>query len=145
VPRPARSRDRHGRGLRGPAFADTPLAPHGVPARRTPAEHFDHVALRIMRAVVTPWISRLGDVELAVEEVPVLPPDWSASTVPLASYVEAAGAARPRLVLFRRPIEHRTENLAELETLLLTVIVEQLSEVLGLPVEDVLPGYEEEE
>jgi hypothetical protein len=131
--------------MRGPAFAEGPLAPDGVPARRTPAEQFDHVALRIMRAVVAPWIDRLGDVELAVEEVPVLPANWSSSTVPLASYVEAAGPGRPRLVLFRRPIEHRTENLAELETLLLTVIVEQLSEVLGLPVEDVLPGYEEEE
>jgi hypothetical protein len=131
--------------MRGPAFGDSPLAPRGVPARRTPAEQFDHVALRIMRAVVAPWTGRLGDVELAVEEVPVLPPDWSSTTVPLASYVEAAGANRPRLVLFRRPIEHRAENLAELETLLLTVIVEQLSEVLGLPVEDVLPGYEQED
>lgn len=131
--------------MRGQAFADTPLAPDGVPAHRTPAEQFDHTALRIMRAVVAPWTDRLGDVELAVEEVPVLPPDWSSATVPLASYVEAKGSGRPRLVLFRRPIEHRTENLAELETLLLTVIVEQLSEVLGLPVEEVLPGYEEEE
>jgi hypothetical protein len=138
-------RDRHGRGLRGPAFGETPLAPRGVPARRSPAEQFDHVALRIMSAVVAPWTHRLGDVELAVEEVPVLPADWSSSTVPLASYVEATGTGRPRLVLFRRPIEHRTEDLAELETLLLTEIVEQLSEVLGLPVEDVLPGYEEEE
>lgn len=142
---PPSTRDRHGRGMRGPAFGEGPLAPHGVPARRTPAEQFDHVALRIMRAVVAPWTGQLGDVELAVEEVPVLPPDWSSTTVPLASYVEAAGANRPRLVLFRRPIEHRAENLAELETLLLTVIVEQLSEVLGLPVEDVLPGYEEED
>jgi hypothetical protein len=131
--------------MRGQAFGDTPLAPDGVPAKRTPAEQFDHTALRIMRAVVAPWTDRLGDVELAVEEVPVLPANWSSITVPLASYVEAKGSGRPRLVLFRRPIEHRTENVAELETLLLTVIVEQLSEVLGLPVEDVLPGYEEEE
>jgi hypothetical protein len=130
--------------MRGPAFADSTLAPGGVPARRTPAEHFDHVALRIMRAVVGRWTEQLGDVELAVEEVPVLPPHWSAPTVPLASYIEATATSRPRLVLFRRPLEHRTENLAELETLLLTVIVEQLAEVLGLPVEDVLPGFDDE-
>jgi len=97
-----------------------------------------------MRAVVGRWTERLGDVELAVEEVPVLPPNWSAPTVPLASYVEATVTRRPRLVLFRRPLEHRAETLAELETLLLTVIVEQLAEVLGIPVEDVLPGFEEE-
>lgn len=130
--------------MRGPAFADGPLAPGGVPARRTPAEHFDHVALRIMRAVVARWTEQLGDVELAVEEVPVLPAHWAAPTVPLASYVEATATGRPRLVLFRRPLEHRAENLAELETLLLTVIVEQLAEVLGIPVEEVLPGYEED-
>jgi hypothetical protein len=131
--------------MRGPAFLDGPLAPRGVPARRPPAERFDLVALRIMRAVVDRWTDRLGDVELAVEEVPVIPVHWVSSTVPLSSYVDASGGHRPRLVLFRRPIEHRAENLAELEALLLTVIVEQLAEVLGLPPEDVLPGYEDEE
>jgi hypothetical protein len=130
--------------MRGPAFGDSPLAADGVPARRTPAERFDQVALRIMQAVVSRWTEQLGDVELAVEEVPVLPLTWGTSTVPLSSYVEPAGSRRPRLVLFRRPIEHRAENLTELEALLVTVIVEQLAEVLGLPVEDVLPGYEED-
>lgn len=130
--------------MRGPAFGDSPLAPGGVPARRTPAEHFDQVALRIMRAVVDRWTEQLGHVELAVEEVPVIPAHWASATVPLSSYVEAPATGRPRLVLFRRPIEHRADGLAELEALLLTVIVEQVAEVLGLPVEDVLPGYEEE-
>ena len=97
-----------------------------------------------MRAVVAPWAGRLGDVELAVEEVPVLPAQWASSSVPLSSYVEASGSSRPRLVLFRRPLEHRAENLVELETVLLTVIVEQLAEVLGIPPEDVLPGYEDQ-
>lgn len=130
--------------MRGPAFGDTPLAVRGIPVRRTPAEQFDHVAWRVMRAVVAPWTGRLGDVELAVEEVPVLPAQWAASTVPLASYVEAKGGQRPRLVLFRRPLEHRAENLTELEALLLTVIVEQLAEVLGIPAEDVMPGFEDD-
>jgi hypothetical protein len=97
-----------------------------------------------MRAVVEPWTDRRGEVELAVEEVPVLPPEWSDSTVPLSSYVEGSGARPPRLVLFRRPLEHRAEGTTELEALLLTVIVEQLAEVLGLPAEDVLPGYDED-
>jgi hypothetical protein len=130
--------------MRGPAFGEGPLAPHGVPARRTPAERFDQIALRIMRAVIAPWTDRLGDVELAVEEVPVLPAHWASSTVPLASYVEPAGTRRPRLVLFRRPLEHRAETLADLEALLLTVIAEQLAEVLNIPVEEILPGYEDD-
>src|SRR3954466_14740297 len=109
--------------MRGPAFRDSPPAPRGVPPRRPPAERFDQVALRIMQAVVSRWTEQLGDVELAVEEVPVIPQHWGNATVPLSSYVEPAGSRRPRLVLFRRPIEHRAETLAELEALLVTVIV----------------------
>lgn len=130
--------------MRGPAFGSGGLAPRGVPAARTRGERFDDIALRVMRAVVRPWTEQLGHVELAVEEVPVLPPGWNDNTVPLSSYVTATGTDLPRLVLFRRPLEHRAEGLLELETLLLTVVVEQLAEVLGLPPEDVHPGYEVE-
>jgi hypothetical protein len=137
-----RIRDRHGRGIRGPALGTSALAPRGVPAARTRAESFDDIALRVMRAVVHRWTPALGEVELAVEEVPVLPPGWSDSTVPLSAYVGAEGGKHPRLVLFRRPLEHRAEGRAELEGLLLTVVVEQLAEVLGIPAEDVHPGYE---
>jgi predicted Zn-dependent protease with MMP-like domain len=136
------TRDRHDRGMRGPAFGDTPLAPGGVPARRTGAERFDDIALRVMRAVVGRWAAQLGDLDLAVEEVPVITAAWTASTVPLASYVARSGPVPPRLVLFRRPLEHRVESAFELEGLLLTVIVEQVAEILGLPAEDVHPGYE---
>jgi hypothetical protein len=97
-----------------------------------------------MRAVVARWPDRLGDVDLAVEEVPVLPTGWSERTVPLASYVDRSTTSAPRLVLFRRPLEHRAETLLDLESLLLTVVVEQFAEVLGIPPEDVHPGYEAE-
>lgn len=138
----SRRRDRHDRGLRGPAFTDTPFAPRGVPARRSGAERFDNIALRVMRAVVSRWTTRLGDVELAVEEVPVITEAWTAGSVPLAAYVDRKADAPPRLVLFRRPLEHRAETPFELEALLLTVVVEQFAEVLGIPAEDVHPGYE---
>ena len=128
--------------MRGPALRPGPLAPEGVPAARTRGERFDGTALRVMRAVVRRWTAELGDVELAVEEVPVLPVGWSDSTVPLATYIASTGTSLPRLVLFRRPLEHRAEGPAELEGLLLTVVVEQLAEVLGIPAEEVHPGYE---
>jgi hypothetical protein len=137
-----RLRDRHGRGIRGPALQSSPLAPGGVPAARTRGERFDDVALRVMRAVVRRWTAELGDVELAVEEVPVLPVGWSDSTVPLSAFVARSAAAPARLVLFRRPLEHRAEGPAELEGLLLTVVVEQVADVLGIPAEEVHPGYE---
>ena len=128
--------------MRGPAFGVGGLVPRGVPARQTPAERFDDTALRVLRAVVVRWADRLGDVELAVEEVPVIPVGWSERTVPLASYVERTATSHPRLVLFRRPLEHRAETALDLESLLLTVVVEQFAEVLGIPAEDVHPGYE---
>jgi predicted Zn-dependent protease with MMP-like domain len=141
-PRRPRRRDRHDRGLRGPAFGDTPFAVRGVPARRNSAERFDDIAMRVMRAVVERWTSQLGDVELAVEEVPVLGGNWNSESVPLASYLDRKGETPPRLVLFRRPLEHRAESTFELEALLLTVVVEQFAEVLGIPAEDVHPGYD---
>jgi hypothetical protein len=128
--------------MRGPAFGDSDLAAGGVPARLTRGERFDELALRTTEAVVERWSDRLGDLELAVEEVPVLPDHWSVDTVPLASYVERSRTGPPRLVLFRRPIEHRAETPAELEGVLLTVVVEQVADVLGIPAEQVHPGYE---
>ena len=74
--------------MRGPAFGTGGLVPRGVPARQTRSMRFDDVALRVMRAVVARWADRVGDVDLAVEEVPVIPSGWSERTVPLASYVD---------------------------------------------------------
>ena len=62
--------------------------------------------------------------------------------MPLASLVPATRSTPPRLVLFRRPIEHRAESRADLEALVLTVVVEQLADYLGVPAEDVHPDYE---
>ena len=62
--------------------------------------------------------------------------------MPLSSLIRGSGARSTRLVLFRRPIEHRSENRAELEAMVLTVVVEQVAELLGIPAEDVDPRYE---
>lgn len=133
-------RDRHGRGMRGPAFG--PDAPLRVPVRRTPGERFDEVALAVMEDVESRWSDQLAPVELAVEEIPPLPRTWAAASVPLASLVRSTPSAPPRLVLFRRPLEHRAETRADLEALVLTVVVEQLADYLGVPPEDVHPDYE---
>jgi predicted Zn-dependent protease with MMP-like domain len=141
-----RTRDRHGRGLRGPAFGP-PTRPNdpaatGVPAQRTAGERFDALALAAMQEIELRWPVQLATTELAVEEVPLLPDHWTAETVPLSTYVAATDRSPARLVLFRRPIEHRAESRTDLEALVLTVLVEQVAEVLGLPPEDVHPDYE---
>ncbi len=127
--------------MRGAAFGLG--SPGGrVPAHRTGRERFDQVAVDVMSDVESHWTEELAPVELAVEDIPVLPGSWVAPRVPLASLVPATQTTPPRLVLFRRPIEHRAESRADLEALVLTVVVEQLADYLGVPAEDVHPDYE---
>ncbi len=127
--------------MRGPAFRSD--APRGrVPAHLSAREVFDQVAVEVMSDVESRWPEELAEVELAVEDIPVLPHTWVAPRVPLASLVPATQVTPPRLVLFRRPIEHRSDTRPDLEALLLTVVVEQLADYLGVPAEDVHPDYE---
>ncbi len=130
--------------MRGPAVLPGPLSPRGVPLTRTPRELFDAVVLAVVRRLEERWHDQLGLLEFAVEETPLVPDDWDAPDVPLASLVPGHGAAPTRLVLFRRPIELRSETRTDLEAMVHTVLVEQVSEVLGIPPEDVDPDYEPE-
>lgn len=134
-----RVRDRRGRGLRGPEVL--PEVP-GQPVRPTARQRFDDLALRLVSEIDERWQDRLGLLEYAVEDAPQIPDDWHPDTVPLSSLIRGTGTEASRLVLFRRPIEHRCESRDELEALLLTVVVEQVAELLGLPAEDVDPRYE---
>ena len=130
--------------MRGPAVLAGPLSPRGVPSVRTPREVFDDIVLGVVRRLEERWHDELGLIEFAVEETPIVPDDWSADTIPLASLVRATGSTPTRLVLFRRPIELRCETRSDLNALVLTVLVEQVSELLGLPPEEIDPGYEAE-
>jgi predicted Zn-dependent protease with MMP-like domain len=124
--------------MRGPDVL--PGQPTG-PRRRTRRERFDDLVLDVVTDIDHRWQDRLGLVEYAVEDAPMLPDDWGDTTVPLSSLVRGTGGAPTRLVLFRRPIEHRCEGRDDLEAMVLTVVVEQVAELLGLPPEDVDPRY----
>lgn len=121
-----------------------PLSPRGVPGERTRRADFDTLVLAAVRDLERRWHHELGLVEFAVEEAPLVPDDWDADTVPLASLVRGSGARPTRLVLFRRPIELRCEDRADLAALVLTVLVEQVSELLGRPPEEIDPRYDAE-
>jgi predicted Zn-dependent protease with MMP-like domain len=125
--------------MRGPAI--TPRVP-GQPELPTGRERFDDIALGIVMEIDQRWQDRLGLVEYAVEDTPQIPDDWTSGTVPLSSLVRGTGATPTRLVLFRRPIEHRCETRSDLEAMLLTIVVEQVAELLGIDAEDVDPRYE---
>ena len=121
-----------------------PLSPDGVPAIRGPREDFDSIVLTVVQRIEERWHEELGLIEFAVEETPLVPDDWQAQTVPLATLVRGSGATPNRLVLFRRPIELRCETRSELSALVLTVLVEQVSELLGRLPEEIDPRYDAE-
>ena len=124
-----RTRDRRGRGMRGPGVA--PARP-GTTALRTARQRFDQLVLDVVTPLDERWHRHLGLVEYAVEDAPMLPDDWGDETVPLSSLVRGKGQEPTRLVIFRRPIEHRSTSRDELEALVHTIVVEQLAELLNL-------------
>lgn len=110
-----------------------------MPRSASRRDRFDHLLLGLVAPIDARWSEQVGLVEYAVEDVPVLPPDWDDEKVPLSSLIRDRGTCR--MVFFRRPLEQRSETRGELQALLLTVVVEQFSELLGLPPEDVDPRY----
>lgn len=142
VTRRRRGRDRRGRGMRGPAVLPSSLGRHARPPKpRTRREVFDQVVIDIVDDIEDRWADRLGLVEYGVEDIPDLPDDWESGNVPLSSLIRGSGTTPTRIVLFRRPLEHRAADRADLEAMVLTVLVEQVAELLGIPAADVDPRY----
>ncbi|WP_246081606.1 metallopeptidase family protein [Nocardioides litoris] len=140
--RRGRTRDRRDRGMRGPAVL--PRRP-GTPETRTRRDRFDDLVLAVVTDIEERWQEHLGLVEYAVEDTPQVPDDWESATVPLASLVRGSGATPSRLVVFRRPIEHRCAGRSDLEAMVLTVVVEQVAELLGVAPEVVDPRVGEDD
>lgn len=124
--------------MRGPGVLS--LEP-GTPVLPTARERFDALVLDVVTAIEERWQDRLGLVEYAVEDTPLVPDDWDVPTVPLSSLVRGTGDEPTRLVVFRRPIEHRAPRRSDLEALVLTVVVEQVAELLGVDPSVVDPRY----
>lgn len=138
-------RDRHGRGMRGP------LAPSALPLRRTAVEEFDALVMDAVALIERHLAETLGSkftdlrhIEFAVDEVPPDPLHYDADVVedrgvPLSKLYPAQPgtvAAAPRIVLYRRPIEIRYESKADGESLVRSILAEQLASLLNLPPED---------
>lgn len=110
-------------------------------ARPTSRQRFDDLVVAVVSEIEDRWADRLGLVEYGVEDAPLVPDDWYSGGVPLASLIRRGGGEPTRMVLFRRPIEHRAGSREELEGLVLMVVVEQVAELLGIAPEEVDERY----
>jgi predicted Zn-dependent protease with MMP-like domain len=135
------TRDRHGRGLRGPLY------PPGLPAAKSRAELFDSLVLEALEPIEARWHGRLTDLDIAVDEVPEISPGSgraqldddviSDRDVPLARLVPAGvdrrgTQTRARIVVYRRPLEARAKDSADLADLVHEVLLEQVAHFLGI-------------
>lgn len=118
-----------------------PLLPADVPAARTRAERFDDLVLDAVERLERRWRAELAEIEFAVEDVPPADPSpWEQGGVPLGRFFPAERGLPPRVVVYRRPVETRSDA-AELPALVHDVVVEQVASALGLEPERIDPGY----
>ncbi|WP_434062012.1 metallopeptidase family protein [Actinotalea lenta] len=118
------------------------MLPPDLPAHRTRAEKFDDYVLDAVERLEQRWARQLEGTEFAVEDVPPShPAPWEHGGVPLGRYFPADAGLPPRIVVYRRPVEIRAVDDADLAALVLDVVVEQVAHLLARAPEDVDPGY----
>lgn len=132
-----RRRDRHQRGLRGPLALPNPYGGRARPPRPAGRSAFfdDAVHAAVDRVAVSCPDALVG-VTFGIEDVPDLPVSWAGDRVPLAAAVEADAEQMARVVVYRRPLEHRAASRRGLRILVHRTIVEQLAALTGRPVSD---------
>ena len=116
------------------------MAPPDVPLARSAAERFDDIASAAVARLDKRWARDLADVQFVVEDVPDLR-TWERDWVPLGRTEPAEAGLPARVVLHRRPIQTRARGEIATRRLVLSVLVEEVAELLGRPPEEIDPGY----
>lgn len=122
-----------------------PLYPASLPAATSRAERFDALVLDALEPIESRWSHELRDLDVAVDDVPELgrgkqpDPDGMLydGEVPLARLVPAGVdrtglPTRARIIIYRRPLEARAHDPAEVAGLVHDVLVEQIAGYLGV-------------
>lgn len=135
-PRPGRMRDRRGRGPRGPFALPGPLSPRSVPVHRGPRARFDALVADVLSALDKHFAAEPDEVEVVVEDVPLLPPEWS-DEVPLSSVVRSGDLTR--IVLYRWTLTDRANDPEDLTDLVWQVLLDRLAEVWQVSPDDIDP------
>ena len=147
---PRRRRDRHGRGARGrllPPSAQLGDRVVDLPLWRSRREAFELLVLDGLRPLLDRWAAELGEVDLVVEDVPpaetppadVVGDETPSGRVALARALPGGPGRAGLLVVYRRPVELRAEDDAELRDLVHEVLVDAVAELLGRDPDEVDP------
>ena len=129
-----------------------------VPLARTRGERFDDLVLDAVQQLESRWAEQLRDVEFAVEDVPPVPLDpdaaaydpgvvldeTSGGAVPLGRLLPATDEHAPRVVVYRRPLEARAGDPADLAELVHDVVVDQVARLLQVEPEVIDPRRAED-
>ncbi|MVA76720.1 hypothetical protein GC722_11900 [Auraticoccus sp. F435] len=143
---PSRRRDRHQRGIRGPMALPNRFTGAPVRLRRTPrrSELFDRAVRDALARVASRCPEAVAGIEVGIEDVPLLASAWSGDRVPLAAALEPTDTTPGRVVIYRRPLELRAEDTTLLRALVHRTLVEQLSALTGLSVDEIDPDGDDD-
>ena len=151
LPARLRSRDRRGRGVRGP------LMPAALPRFVSRSEDFDRAVLAAYAPIQARFAAELDHLDIAIDTIPrmrlrtdltILPDDIASDgPVPLGRVISAGvdrygNPTRPRIVLFRKPIELRAPHPQERAELLDTVLVALVASFLNVAPTVIDPSFE---
>lgn len=113
----------------------------------TRAERFDQLVLDAVSRVEARLEARGGQldgVEFAVEDVPPSDPaPWEPAEVPLSRLFPAERSRPTRIVVYRRPVETRSQDPGELAALVEELVVEQVAAHVGVAPDDLDERYGE--
>lgn len=116
-----------------------PLSPRGVPIDRGPRAAFDMTVRQILARLQPAFDSHLDDVNVVIDEVPLLPPNWT-DPIPHSAVSHIHGGFQ--IVIYRIPLTAQEAGKTEIEELLWAVLLERLGEVWNRRPEDLDPrGY----
>ncbi|GAA2179061.1 hypothetical protein GCM10009785_04220 [Brooklawnia cerclae] len=115
------------------------------PGRSTAAEYFLECMTASVQRLMETCPEALVGVDIGVEDVPSSGFDWAAlDRVPLAAALEATPDHPGRIVIFRRPLERRASDRADLRDLVHVTLVEQLAALTGRSMHDIDPDVDDD-
>lgn len=119
------------------------MFPASLPGATSRSERFDALVIEALEPIEARWREELTKLDVAVDDVPdvrgTVPEDGvlNDGDVPLSRLVPAGLdrkglPTRPRIVVYRRPLEARAKDPVELAEMVHEVLVVQIAAYLGV-------------